>query len=114
MAGRREVPRTLKERPSPALELDPLIHERVRLAILASLGAHGKLTFSELKALTSTTDGNLSTHTQRLERAGYLLVHKGVLGRRRKTTYSIASRGRAALTVYLETLERVVGEVRGG
>jgi DNA-binding MarR family transcriptional regulator len=96
-----------------ALELDQLVHERVRLAILSALGTHGKLSFNELKALTDATDGNLSTHSQKLEAAGYLRTVKGMFGRRKKTSYEITSAGRAALMKYLDTLERLSGEVRG-
>lgn len=95
-----------------AIELDPLVHERVRLAILSALGTHGQLSFNELKALTDATDGNLSTHSQKLEQAGYLRAVKGMFGRRRKTSYQITSAGRAALFGYLDTLERLSGEVR--
>ena len=102
-----------KTRVSPAVELDPLIHERVRLAILSALGSHSRLGFNELKALTGTTDGNLSTHSQRLESAGYIRAAKGLLGRRTKTTYEITAAGRNALMAYLEQLERLMGEVRG-
>lgn len=112
MAGKAQ----LKSEPatSPALELDPLIHERLRLAILAALGSQRELAFNELKALTGATDGNLSTHTQKLETAGYIQAAKGVFGGRSKTTYEITSRGRAALGGYLDALERLMGEVRGG
>jgi DNA-binding MarR family transcriptional regulator len=100
-------------RVSPAVELDPVIHERVRLAILSALGSHGRLGFNELKALTGATDGNLSTHSQRLEAAGYVRAAKGPLGRRTKTTYEITTGGRAALMAYLDQLEKLMGEVRG-
>ncbi|MBE7491852.1 MAG: transcriptional regulator [Planctomycetes bacterium] len=98
---------------SPALALDPLIHERLRLAILAALGSHGRLTFNELKGLTEATDGNLSTHTQKLETAGYIQAAKGMFGGRSKTTYEITPGGRAALAAYLDALEKLLGKVRG-
>jgi len=98
---------------SPAIELDVLIHERVRLAILTALGAHGRLSFNELKALTGATDGNLSTHTGRLETAGYIAAVKGLLGRRSRTTYEITVEGRKALEDYLDQLQSIMGEVRG-
>lgn len=98
---------------SPALALDPMIHERLRLAILAALGSHGRLTFNELKSLTGATDGNLSTHTQKLETAGYIQAAKGMFGGRSKTTYEITLPGRGALAGYLNALEKLMGEVRG-
>ncbi len=78
MAGK--VSERLK--PHAALDLDPLIHERARLAILSALGSQGELSFTELKALTGTTDGNLSAHTAKLEQAGYIEAAKGMLGGR--------------------------------
>lgn len=96
-----------------ALDLDPIIHERVRLAILSALGTHGRLSFNELKALTEATDGNLSTHSQKLEQAGYVRTSKGMFGRRTKTSYEITPGGRTALMDYLKSLERLMGEVRG-
>jgi DNA-binding MarR family transcriptional regulator len=105
MAGKTKV--------SPAIELDPLVHERVRLAMLSALGGHGALSFIELKALCGATDGNLSTHAARLESAGYIRAAKGLLGRRTRTSYELTARGRAALSAYLEQFEKVMGEVRG-
>lgn len=99
---------------SPALQLDPTIHERVRLAILTALGAQERLSFNELKELTGATDGNLSTHLQKLENEGYVTATRGMLGRRRKTDYAVTARGREALTAYLDALERLLGELRGG
>lgn len=96
-----------------ALALDPIIHERARLAILSALGTHGRLSFNELKALTEATDGNLSTHSQKLEAAGYVRSVKGVFGRRPKTSYEITSAGRQALMHYLDALASLMGEVRG-
>ncbi len=102
-----------KARLSPAIELDGVIHERVRLAILSALGSHGRLSFNELKALTDTTDGNLSTHCGKLEGAGFIRAAKGLFGRRTRTSYEITTAGRAALLSYLEQLEKIMGEVRG-
>ncbi len=98
---------------SAALKLNPLIHERARLAILSALGAHGQLTFNELKSMTGATDGNLSTHTNKLVDAGYLSAAKGVLGRRKRTSYNITPFGKEALLDYLDELEQLMGDVRG-
>ncbi|MHC4840747.1 MAG: winged helix-turn-helix domain-containing protein [Planctomycetota bacterium] len=97
---------------SAALKLNPMIHERARLAILTALGAHGRLTFNELKSTTGTTDGNLSTHSNKLEEAGYVNVDKGVLGRRKRTTYEITPKGKKELLDYLDELEELMGNVR--
>ena len=67
-----EVSRDGQARPWPQ-RLDRVIHDRTRLAILAALAASETLSFSDLKAVTGTTDGNLSVHARRLEDAGYVL-----------------------------------------
>ena len=69
-----------------ALELDRLIHERVRLGIVSALAVNGSLTFTDLKGLLGTTDGNLSAHARRLEDVGYVTCEKSFEGRMPKTS----------------------------
>jgi DNA-binding MarR family transcriptional regulator len=90
-------------RPTPN-ELDPLIHERLRLGILSALVVQESLTFTELRDLLQTTDGNLSVQARRLETAGYLVCDKKFEGRKPKSTYYLSAAGRRALEEYLETL----------
>jgi DNA-binding transcriptional ArsR family regulator len=90
-------------RPTPA-ELDPLIHERLRLGILSALVVQESLTFTELRDLLQTTDGNLSVQARRLESAGYVICDKRFEGRKPKSTYRLSAAGRTALEEYLETL----------
>jgi DNA-binding PadR family transcriptional regulator len=91
------------ERPTPN-ELDPLIHERLRLGILSVLTVQESLSFTELRDLLQTTDGNLSVQARRLEIAGYVVCDKKFEGRKPKSTYRLSSEGRAALEDYLEKL----------
>ena len=65
----------------PVPQLDRLIHERVRLAVVSALAANEVLSFNELKNLLATTDGNLSVHARKLEEAGYVACRKGFAGR---------------------------------
>ncbi len=95
-------------------ELDPLLHERGRLAIVSVLAAADRLSFTELRDELAMTDGNLSIHLQRLEEKGYVAVHKQFIGRRPHTTCKITPTGRRALTRYLDHLEAVVRQGRGG
>src|ERR687898_1575554 len=81
---------------SAALDLDRVIHERVRLGILSALAVNDSLTFNELKALLSTTDGNLSVHARKLEEAEYVNCTKSFEGRLPRTEYSITRSGRDA------------------
>jgi DNA-binding MarR family transcriptional regulator len=90
-------------RPAPH-ELDPLIHERLRLGILSALVVQESLSFTELRDLLKTTDGNLSVQARRLETAGYVICSKKFEGRKPKSTYRLSLRGRRALEEYLETL----------
>ena len=97
-------------RPSPN-ELDPLIHERLRLGILSALVVQERLSFTELRDLLQTTDGNLSVQARRLETAGYVVCDKKFEGRKPKSTYSISPSGRVALEDYLEKLSNLLPDL---
>ena len=90
-------------RPTPN-ELDPLIHERLRLGILSALAVQESLSFIELRSLLQTTDGNLGVQARKLEDAGYIVCSKGFEDRKPKSVYRLSSVGRNALELYLETL----------
>lgn len=96
-----------QNRPAPG-ELDQLIHERLRLGIVCALVMHEALTFTELRDLLETTDGNLSVQARKLEEAGYVSCVKRFEARKPKTTYRLTARGRAALEGYLETLSEML------
>ena len=99
--------RKTRPRPIPA-ELDPLIHERLRLGILSALAVQETLTFTELRDLLETTDGNLSVQARRLEDAGYILCHKRFEDRKPRSTYRLSGAGRAALEAYIEKLSELL------
>ena len=89
--------------------LDRLIHERARLSVLTSLLTHPKgLTFVELKAMCSLTDGNLSRHLSILEQDGMVVIEKGHEKNRPQTLCRITAHGKKRYLEYLETLEQVV------
>src|SRR5262245_1147195 len=85
--------------------LDRLIHDRIRLAILAALAATDTMSFTDLKAVTGTTDGNLSVHARRLEEAGYVQCEKSFAGRTPRTDYRLSAVGRRALEKYLDHMD---------
>ncbi len=97
-----------------ALELNQLIHERVRLGIVSALAVNGSLTFTSLRDLLGTTDGNLSAHARRLEDAGYVLCKKSFEGRTPRTDYSLTAQGRRALASYLDHMEAIIQATRDG
>lgn len=99
---------------APALELDRLIHERVRLGIVSALAVNDRLSFNELKALLDTTDGNLSVHARKLEDAGYLRCQKTFEGRIPRTEYVLTKAGRSALERYVQHMEALIEAVREG
>jgi len=94
--------------------LDPVIHERLRLAIVSALAVNHVLTFAELKKLLETTDGNLSVHSRKLEDAGYITVEKKFEGRMPRTEYRLTTSGRATLERYLTHMEALIRATRNG
>jgi DNA-binding HxlR family transcriptional regulator len=110
-ASLRDVP--VKQK-SAAPNLDRLIHERLRLGIISALAANESLTFSDLKSLMNTTDGNLSVHARKLEDAGYIACSKYFEGRLPKTEYKLTSAGRRALESYLSHMETLIKQMRNG
>lgn len=97
-----------------ALKLDQLIHERMRLAIVSALAGHEWLSFTELRTLVDTSDGNLSVHARKLEDAGYLECRKGFAGRVPRTDFRLTTAGRRALTGYLDHMEALIRRTRDG
>ena len=95
-------------------QLDRLIHEKLRLGIVSALAAAPALTFSDLKKLLETTDGNLSVHARKLEEAGYIACEKSFEGRVPRTDYRLTGDGRKALERYLDHMEALVRAMRGG
>ena len=100
--------------PQTALDLDRLIHERMRLGIVSALAVNDHLSFNDLKRLLKTTDGNLSVHARKLEEAGYIACEKYFEGRVPKTEYRLAPPGRRALERYLDHMEAIIHATREG
>jgi DNA-binding HxlR family transcriptional regulator len=94
------------------LELDRLIHDRLRLGIVSALAVTERLTFNELKDLLRTTDGNLSVHARKLEDAEYISCAKSFEGRLPRTEYRLTAAGRRALEKYLAHMEAIIRAVR--
>ena len=122
MAGRHDTRRSAtgsragsaprRRAPAPPLELDRLVHERMRLGILSALMVNERLSFNELKELLQTTDGNLSVHARKLEEGGYVSCRKHFAGRVPRTDYRITAAGRRALEEYLEEMEGLIRATR--
>ena len=94
------------------LSLDRLIHERLRLGIISALSVNERLTFTDLKRLLQTTDGNLSVHARKLEDAQYIAVEKSFEARLPRTEYRLTAAGRRAFEKYLAHMEALIKAVR--
>jgi DNA-binding HxlR family transcriptional regulator len=98
--------------PEPFLQLDRVIHEKGRLAIMSLLAASPLLSFTEMRDTLGMTDGNLTAHVRTLQEAGYLSVTKAFQRGRPHTTYALTAAGRKAFTAYIDLLEQIVALTR--
>ena len=105
---------SVRPRETAAANLDRLVHERTRLAIVSALAVNTSLTFNELKQLLRASDGNLSVHARKLEDAGYISCAKSFSGRLPKTEYRLTAGGRRALEKYLDHMEALIRATREG
>ncbi len=94
--------------PELLLQLDRVIHEKGRLAIMSMLAATPELSFTEMRDALAMTDGNLTTHIKALQQEGYVTIAKSVQNRRPLTTCSLTAAGRKAFAEYINLLEKIV------
>ena len=106
------APKKKKAQAGSAVELDKLIHERVRLAIVSALAGARSMSFNELKATLDITDGNLSVHARKLEEAGLVACDKTFVDRVPHTAFKLTPSGRKALDAYLAHMEALIRRVR--
>jgi DNA-binding MarR family transcriptional regulator len=90
-------------------DLDPVIHGKLRLGVMAYLASAGSASFTTLREKTGATDGNLSSHLQKLEEAGYVKIDKRFENRKPLTVVSLVKRGRRAWIDYLEKMQVLLG-----
>ena len=98
--------------PEPFLQLDRVIHEKGRLAIMSALAATPQLSFTEMRDTLNMTDGNLTVHMRTLQEAGYVSVTKEFHGGRPLTTFSLTTPGKKAFSSYIDLLEQIVKQTR--
>ena len=98
--------------PDAFLNLDRVIHEKGRLAIMSMLAASPELSFTELRDTLSMTDGNVTTHIRTLQEAGYVSVAKSYQNKRPLTMVSLTPAGRKAFSGYVDLLEKIVQQTR--
>lgn len=93
---------------NPIEHLNKVFESRVRLGIMSALMVNEEVNFNELKELIQVTDGNLASHLKGLEESAYIKVHKGFIGRKTNTTYSITKAGEKAFKQHIEALEQMI------
>lgn len=94
------------------LGLDKLIHERVRLGIMAALSVSESMTFQELKQTLKVTDGNLSVHLRLLETNDYISVEKSFIDRKPCSIYRLTEKGKTSFQEYIQQLEKLIQEIQ--
>jgi DNA-binding MarR family transcriptional regulator len=95
----------------PASGLDDVVHQRVRLGIMAVTHEARRVEFSFLRETLDLTAGNLSQHLGVLEKAGLIDIEKGYEGRRPRTWISLTKAGTAALRAELATLRALIRQI---
>lgn len=95
------------------LDVDRIVHEPARLAILTVLASAEEVQFKFLEEALGLTRGNLSSHASKLEEAGYVTVTKAFEGRVPVTSYRITARGKKALETYRAAMLQGLGRAKG-
>lgn len=90
-------------------DLNPVVHGKMRLALLSLLAGVDEAEFTWLRGKTSSTDGNLGAQLLKLEEAGYISVEKRFVLRKPQTLYRITEQGRQALMEYVQALKQLLG-----
>ena len=97
---------------NPINGLNKILESRIRLGVMSVLMVNEEINFNDLKQMLEVTDGNLATHLVNLEENSFIKVHKGFLGRKTNTTYSITKAGERAFNDHITVLESMIKGVR--
>jgi DNA-binding MarR family transcriptional regulator len=93
---------------NPIENLNKIFDSRIRMGVMSILIVNEEVSFNDLKKMLDVTDGNLASHMVNLEENGYVKVHKGFIGRKTNTTYSITRAGEKAFKDHIEALESMI------
>jgi DNA-binding MarR family transcriptional regulator len=97
---------------NPISGLNKIFDNRIRLGVMSILMVNEEVNFNDLKQMLEVTDGNLATHLQTLDETGYIKVHKGFIGKKTNTTYSITRVGERAFKEHIEGLEKMINGMK--
>ena len=93
---------------NPIFGLNKIFDNRIRLGVMSILIVNEEISFNDLKGMLEVTDGNLATHLVTFEAEGLLKVHKGFVGRKTNTTYTITKAGEKAFKDHIAALEKMI------
>jgi DNA-binding MarR family transcriptional regulator len=93
---------------NPINGLNKVFESRIRLGVMSILVVNEEISFNDLKQMLEVTDGNLATHLVNLEENNFIRVHKGFVGRKTNTTYSITKSGEKAFNDHITALENMI------
>lgn len=97
---------------NPINGLNKVFESRIRLGVMSILLVNEEINFNDLKQMLEVTDGNLATHLVNLEENGFIKVHKGFIGRKTNTTYSITKTGEKAFNDHITALENMIKGIK--
>jgi DNA-binding MarR family transcriptional regulator len=97
---------------NPIGHLNKVFDSRIRMGVMSVLLVNEAISFNDLKQLLELTDGNLASHLVNLEENGFIKVHKGFIGRKTNTTYSITRAGEKAFTDHIQGLENMIKGIK--
>ncbi len=97
---------------NPISGLNKLFDNRIRLGVMSVLIVNEEISFNDLKGMLEVTDGNLATHLVTLEENGFIKVHKGFIGRKTNTTYSITKLGEREFKDHVKALEGMIKGIK--
>lgn len=93
---------------NPIEQLNKVFDSRIRIGIMSALMVNEEVSYNDLKALMDVTDGNLASHLKTLEENNHIKVHKGFIGRKTNTLYSITKTGEKAFRAHIDALEKII------
>ena len=97
---------------NPIFGLNKIFDNRIRLGVMSTLMVNEEISFNDLKQMLEVTDGNLATHLVTLEEVRFIKVHKGFIGRKTNTTYSVTKVGQKAFSDHIAALERMIKGIK--
>ena len=97
---------------NPISGLNKIFDNRVRLGVMSILMVNTEMNFNDLKSMLEVTDGNLATHLTTLEEEGFIKVHKGFVGKKTNTTYSVTRAGEKAFNEHISALEKMIKGIK--